>query len=216
MTPPTTPAPDPTLQPQEPGSSRAATIIPRFAFIFLIYTIITTGYVTETLSCQMRKYLVTTHHGRHVFGMLMVFAFIMMEGGWSFDKRRDDEAPNNWSSGNVVHSLVIAAAIYAVFIVSSKSRLVPNLIFFGLLLVLYLVNTQRAYLEARRRISPEANARVLAASKVLLGVTVAVLAYGLVDYARYQSAARGSDFSWRAFFLGPSQCASLGAAGAPR
>ena len=186
-----------------------STIFARFAFIFLIYAVITTGYITETLSCQMRHYLTHTHHGRHFFGIVMVFVFIMLEGGWSFDKKSDELSSNDWSTGNCLHSLAIATAIYVVFMISSKSQLIPNLIFFGLVFLLYLANTQRSYWYARNMITEKENKRILDIEKIIFALAVCVLVYGFINYIFYQRRSHGSDFSWKKFILGSSKCASL-------
>jgi hypothetical protein len=181
----------------------------RFAFIFLIYAVVTSGYINEILSCQMQHQLATSKYFRHILGVLLVFSFVMLEGGWSFDAATDELADNNWSSGHVLHTLVMAVAVYAVFIVSSKSRLVPNLIFFGLVLALYLVNTQRRYYKERNMITDEQDARLIAVSKALFVVAVAVLAYGFVDYVVYQKGEYGAAFRWSTFLLGASKCAGV-------
>lgn len=181
----------------------------RFAFIFLIYAILTSGYLTKTLSCQMRQYISTTVYGQHVLGLLMVFVFIMMEGGWSFDKEEDALKSNNWSSGHVIHTLMMAVVIYAAFIISSKSRLVPNFIFFGVLFVLYCINTQRAYWFARERITPKINDAIVRIQIVLFAIAIAALLYGFVDYILYQRASYGARFSWPIFLFGSHSCSSF-------
>ena len=181
----------------------------RFAFIFLVYVVITSGYINKTLSCQMREFLSNTQYGQHVMGLVMVFVFVMLEGGWSFDEPSEEDAGNNWSSGNVLHTMMMAAAIYIIFVISSKSRLVPNFIFFALVFVLYLINTQRAYWLARKKITQETSDALV---KVQIGLVVAAfatLSYGFIDYVLYQQASYGSKFSWPLFLVGSPKCSSF-------
>ena len=144
---------------------------------------------------------------RHIVGFLMVFVFIMLEGGWSFDKADDDKASNDWSSGNVIHSAAMAAAIYGVFLISSKSQFWPNVIFFGLVFALYAINTQRNYYAAREQISPATNENTLHVEYGIAGVSLITLIYGFVDYVGYQKKERGDNFSWVKFLLGAHKCA---------
>lgn len=184
-------------------------VLSRFAFIFLIYVVVTSGYINEILSCQMRRFLRDSQIFRHILGVVMVFVFIMLEGGWSFNKALDDQADNNWESGHVFHTAVMAVGIYGVFLMSSKSRLTPNLIFFTLVLALYFVNTYRNYLNTRGKITPEENARILTASKGLFIVCLGVLLYGFVDYTQYQRKNYGTQFNWHTFILGTTRCKNV-------
>ena len=76
----------------------------------------------------------------------------MFEGGWDFDKERQAMAPVNWSKGNALHSMVYAVLIYALFTLTARSRLTPNLLLFSSLFLVYIINTQRRYLELRNQI----------------------------------------------------------------
>ena len=186
-----------------------STVISRVAFIFLVYVIISSGYISEVLSCQMRKFLTTSLYFRHIFAIVMVFVFIMFEGGWDFDKREDDKAPTSWSSGNTLHTFILAILLYFAFLISSKSKLIPNLLFFGALFILYVVNTYRDYIFVRNYISYETNERILFAEKILIVITTCILIYGFVDYYFYQLADHQKDFSWVYFLFGTSKCKSL-------
>lgn len=178
----------------------------RFAFIFLIYAVITSGYINEILSCQMQNELKTAKYFRHLLGILLVFVFIMLEGGWSFDPKTDEKANNNWSSGNVLHTLGFAMGIYIVFIISSKSKLVPNLIFFALVFLLYALNTQRNYYYERKMISDDLNSKVVYVCKIIFMLALIVLSYGFVDYVGYQKKEYGDSFRWSTFILGATKC----------
>lgn len=178
----------------------------RFAFIFLIYAVITSGYINEILSCQMQNELKTSKYFRHIIGILLVFVFIMLEGGWSFDDDTNNKAPNNWASGNVMHTILFAFGIYTIFIISSKSKLLPNLIFFGLVLVLYLFNTQRNYYYERKLITEEQNQRIIYICKFIFLCAIIVLMYGFIDYIGYQKQEYGNRFNWSTFILGASKC----------
>ena len=181
----------------------------RFAFVFLIFSVITSGYINEILSCQMRHFLLTSIYFRHLLGILMVFVFIMLEGGWSFDTENDSIDSNNWASGHVLHTLVYAILIYSIFVISSKSRLVPNLIFYVLVFVLYCMNTQRTYWYRRDQIDDKRNKEILQVQYVLMGVALVVLVAGFIDYILYQKKEYGKDFEWEKFLVGTSVCKNI-------
>lgn len=181
----------------------------RVAFLFLIFAVISGGYISEVLSCQLQKMLSTSHVARHTIGFVMVFVFLMMEGGWSFDSAEDEKASNDWSSGNTVHSLAIALAIYVAFVLSSKMQLVPNLAFYGTLFVMYVVNTYRRFLKARDSIRPQTDAKLRKLNTALFGILLAVFGYGFLDYVAYQHTQHPGDFSWYKFLVGKPKCDGL-------
>ena len=130
----------------------------RISFIFLVYIVITSGYINELLSCQMRGFLKKSLFSRHVKANILIFALIMFEVGWSL-KHGDEvlDSNNNWSSGNVRDTLLIATGLYFIFIISSKSRLLPNMVFFGLMFIVYFINTDRAYKMQNNKIDKKTN-----------------------------------------------------------
>jgi hypothetical protein len=181
----------------------------RIGFIFISFVVITSGYVSEILSCQMRYVLETNPYFRHFLGVLLFFVFIMMEGGWSFNKEEDEKFSNNWASGNVVHSGILALGLYIVFVISSKSQLMYNAIFFALMLVIYLINTQRSYLLVRGSISQETSNYLLMFENGMAAVGLIVLVAGFIDYFIYQSRSHKNDFSLEKFILGAHECTKV-------
>jgi hypothetical protein len=55
--------------------------LPRLAFLFLLFTVITSGFITELLSCQIRYVLTTNIYARHFLAILMIFIFYHF---WSY------------------------------------------------------------------------------------------------------------------------------------
>jgi len=182
-------------------------LIGKFVFIVLIFVIISAGFISDILSCQTRKWLRTSMFARHLVGVIMVFAFIMFEGGWDFNSKRENAEPNNWLSGNTLHTLAFAVLLYFVFFISSKSQLIPNLLFYGIILTIYIINTYREYILARKEIKEDRNETILQVERTLLWAAGVVLVYGLVEYMRYQMKRRGAKFNWVTFFVGVPKCA---------
>jgi len=187
------------------------TNVSRFAFIFLIYVLVTSGYISEILSCQMRNFIQKYWYARHILAIILVFAFIMFEGGWDFDKSEEDKESNNWASGNTIHSLIIAIIIYLVFLISSKSKLIPNILFFSLLFILYVTNTYREYKfrrEDENNKDINKNNNIIIFEQIIFILAIIVLVFGFIDYYFYQKRQYGDNFNHFKFILGTTSCNS--------
>jgi hypothetical protein len=182
--------------------------ISRFGFVFLIYVLVTSGYVTEILSCQVRTYIQNNWYVRHILAVILLFAFIMFEGGWDFDKDRENKESNNWASGNTLHTLGIAVILYFIFLISSKSKLIPNIMFFILLLNIYMINTYREYVFVRKEIDDSTNNNILLFEQVLTCFAIIVLVFGFIQYYLYQVKEHPTDFDWFYFMIGADKCNS--------
>jgi hypothetical protein len=180
----------------------------RMAFLFIIFSVVSSGYIAEILSCQMRFMFENSLVLRHVVGIIMIFVFIMLEGGWSFDTEEDEKAVTSWESGNVIHTGVMSVVIYILFLLSSKSRFWPNILFFSLLMILYLLNTQRQYWVDRENITADQNDKILKTQYVITGFAGVSLVGGFVDYVLYQMKQYKSNFSWIQFLFGGHKCFS--------
>ena len=157
----------------------------------------------------MRRFLSESKFIHYVMGVIMIFGLIMLEGGWSFDPEDDNRASTNWSTGNVIDTSIIAVLMFAVFYVSSKSRLIPNIIFYILVLAIYGLNTQMNYWSDRDMISEKVQSRIYLVSKILFIICMLILLYGFIDYIMFQRAEYGNKFSWYLFFVGTRKCSSI-------
>jgi hypothetical protein len=182
------------------------TSLSRFGFLFLIFAVVSSGYVTEILSCQMRKTLETSIYFRHFIGVLIFFVFIMLEGGWSFNNKVNEMFSNNWSSGNVLDTIIIAVILYIIFLLSAKSQFKYNIIFFGLVFILYFINTQRDYWHQRNIISEKSNKYTLYIEYIILFLSILFLIIGFIDYVIYQKKEYKNKFNWLIFLLGSHNC----------
>lgn len=181
----------------------------RIGFIFICFVVVSSGYISEILSCQTRYIFETSPYFRHFIGILLFFVFIMMEGGWSFNKEEDDKFSNNWASGNVIDTAILAFGLYAVFLISSKSQFIYNIAFFAIVLIIYLINTQRSYYLVRESISKETNSHLLMFETFGSIIAVIILIYGFGDYYLYQMKSHPKDFSYTKFILGAHKCQSV-------
>lgn len=182
--------------------------ISKLAFLFLTYSVITGGYVTKVLSCQLQHAMEMNIYMKHVIGFILIFVFIMLEGGWDFSKEENDKHPVNWSNGNSLHSLAFAAILYIIFVLSSKMQLMPNLVFLGSLFMIYVLNTQRLYWTNRQSISPNTEEMMKMVERIFIGGSAIAFIYGLSDYYLYQKRQYGSSFRIKTFILGKKECHS--------
>jgi len=183
--------------------------ISKISFMFVAFLVIAGGYSTQIFSCSTQRFLSTNIYGKHIIGVGLIFMFIMLEGGWSFDKKEQDKHSVDWSNGNCIDSIIYAFGIYGLFLLSSKTRIIWNSIFFFLLFILYITNTQRLYYFNRGYIKPEVNNRLLIGEKTLLYTLPVMLIAGNIDYYIYKSNQLGNKFSFYLFFLGNAACTHL-------
>lgn len=181
--------------------------ISKIAFLFIVFAVIAGGVVQHVLSCQMQSFLKESETAKHIIAVILIFLFIMMEGGWDFDSEENAKAPVDWSNGNVIHSMAYALLIYMIFIITARNQLLPNIIIFSLLFIVYLINTQRLYWKRRNRISEETSKKVVKFELILLIFTAITALYGFIDYVIYKHNNLGNKFRWHRFFLNAKDCA---------
>ena len=178
----------------------------KIVFIFIIFVVIAGGVVRHILSCQMQSYLNKNITIKHLIGIILIFLFIMLEGGWDFNKEELEKAPNDWSSGNVIHTMIYAIMIYSVFLITARSRLIPNIILYSLLFIIYLINTQRNYWFVRNNINEETNKKIIKLELLILFFAIIVTIYGFIDYVIYKKKNLKKSFDWIKFFLSTRTC----------
>lgn len=183
--------------------------VAKLAFLFLIFLVISSSFLTQVLSCQTQYLFNKNLYAKHIIGLLLIFVFIMMEGGWSFNQKLQDEAPVDWSNGNVIDSMVWSFIIYTIFLLTSKMKVKPNIAFYSLIFAIYLINTQRLYWKNRDLITKEQNEKTVHILKLCSGAAVLLFMYGITNYYNYEKVKRGKDFRLPIFFLGKRQCDKL-------
>jgi hypothetical protein len=180
--------------------------ISKISFLFVAFLIIAGGYATQIFSCSTQRYLSNDIYGKHIIGFGLIFMFIMLEGGWNFDKEDRDKYPVDWSNGNCFDSFIYAGILYFIFLLSSKMRISWNIAFFSLLFILYITNTQRLYHFNRNQLNKDTNQSILEAEKVILYSLPIVLIVGVIDYFIYKKNQLGKEFQFYLFFLGNAKC----------
>ena len=181
----------------------------RLGILFVMFAVISSGYVINAgISCQMQRFL-QSQWGMHLVGYLMVFVFLIMEGGMSFDPSVDKKAPTDWTRANIVSTLAISFIVYSLFVLSSKMQFGPNILFYALIMTMYLLITHRRFLRDRNQISRSRDRFTQQVIRGLLIAALAVGAYGIADYSHHQHQDRGDDFSWWMFLVG-NNCTGTG------
>ena len=178
----------------------------KIGFLFLVFAVVSGGYVTQVLSCQIQRFLSHSLLGKHIIGFLLAFVFIMMEGGWSFDQETQDKAPVDWSNGNVLDSMIFAIGLYIAFLATAKMKLHTNIMLYVILFILYLLNTQRNYWLNREMISEERNEQLKHYNKYLVYGALAIFVYGFTDYFIHKKQQYKSKFSLFKFLYGKNKC----------
>jgi len=185
------------------------TNISKISFIFIAFLVIAGGYTTQIFSCSTQRFLSSNIYGKHLIGIGLIFVFIMLEGGWDFDKKEQEKHSVDWSNGNCIDSMMYAFVIYFILLISSKMRIGWNALLFGLLFVLYFVNTQRLYYFNRNRINKGINQQLIDGEKKVMYSLPFILTIGVVDYFLDKKAQMGKAFSFYLFFLGSATCRNL-------
>ena len=175
--------------------------ITRVSFLFVIYAIIAGGIEKNQLSKQFQKLMNNNIFMKNIMGLLLIFMFIMLEGGWDFNINEQNKAPTDWSSGNCLHTLAYSIFLYIIFILSCKMRLKYNLLFLSLLFSLYVISSQRKYWELRNAVSKNILNIMDKFEEILIIIIPLVFIYGIYDYYLYQKNQYSNKFNLGKFFL---------------
>ena len=183
--------------------------IQKLAFIIVCFIIISGNSVTHILSCQTQNFLSENVFIKHIIGFLLIFIFIMLEGGWSFDEELQNRESVNWTNGNSFDTLVHSFILYSFFILMSKMKLVANMTLIFLLFSIYILNSQREFLYKRNVIHYKEN---ILYSNYIYGLTLLALLvclFGVYDYYRYQKLEYGNEFNTLLFWFSTKKCYKL-------
>lgn len=175
--------------------------IQKLVFIIVCLVIISGKYVTHLLPHQTNKFFTENLYIKHILGYLLIFIFIMLEGGFSFNQELQNSESVDWSNGNTFDTLVFAFILYILFIITTKMKLVPNMIFLFLLLLTYIFNSQREFLYKRNVIHYKDNITYLSYIKGLIIFIVFICIFGIYDYYRYQKIEYGDQFNILTFWF---------------
>ena len=130
----------------------------------------------------------------------------MLEGGWSFDNDLQNEASVDWSNGNSITSLIFSIGLYIILILMSKQTLIFNLLIFGILFILYMINTERNFYLKRNKISDDMNKNIAKLEVIILSVLPFLLIFGVLQYYFIKKNEYKNKFSILIFFLGKLKC----------
>lgn len=180
--------------------------IARISFIFVSFLVISGGYADQLLSCSIQKELKNNLLFKHIIGIGLIFMFIMLEGGWSFNTKEQNMEDISWSDGNSVDSLIYALMLYVILLLSAKTKLTYNITFLILLFLVYMINTKRTYNYKRNLISEEMNKNIMYLEKLFIIILPIILFIGVTDYYLYKKNEFGKNFSSITFFFGKISC----------
>lgn len=178
--------------------------IQKLVFIIVCLVVISGKYVTHLLSHQTHKFFTENPYVKHVLGFLLVFIFIMQHGGFSFDQELQNRESVDWSNGNTFDTLIFTFILYMLFIVTTKMKLIPNMIFLSLLFLLYVLNSQREFLYKRNVISYKDN---LVYENYIRGSAIFIMlfcVYFVYDYYTYEKIQYGKQFNILTFWFSVS------------
>ena len=175
------------------------------SFILLTTVLISSNYISQILSCDLRNLLQKSIYFRHIIGILLIFVFIMVEGGWSFHTELDQKFPNDWSSADTIDSLIVSFVLYCLFLISTKTTLIYNLLWLATIFVLYCINTQRVYWLKRDFIDMKTNQIMFYIEFVLFFLMLIFLICGIVDYY-FKHMKKYKNFDFIKYFFHVQNC----------
>ena len=181
----------------------------KIGFLFCSFVVIASGFVTQVIPCQTQSILQNGIYAKHLIGFLICFVFIMLGGGWSFNKEEQNKNENTWHNGNAFDSIIFGIGLYFIFLLTSKMKLIPNMILYSLLFCVYVINTQRSYWNNRNMITEKKDKLLYRATIVCVILCIPVFLYGIIDYFLYQKNKHGLDFNLSMFFFSDRQCDSI-------
>ena len=181
-------------------------ILSILGFIFITYVIITSGYITDILPCKTQKFLINNLIIKHIIIYTLIFLCIMLEGGWSFNMKLQNEEEVNWSNGNIIDTLIYSLILYIFFLFSIKMNVKYNLIVYSILFIIYLLNTQRLYWKNRDLISDKYNNYLLIVTKLLSIFVILIFIYGNINYYNYIKNKHKDNFNIIKLVFGKLKC----------
>ena len=138
-----------------------------------------------------------------------MYIFIMLLGGWSFNKELESKKPVTWNNADAISTLIWGSIIYFIFLMTSNMNLKYNLTLYALLFLLYFTNTQRTFYITREVIGEKFNKNIVIFELFVVVISIMVLIYGNYKYYLYKKKEYKKKFSIIKFIFGGNDCKGL-------
>lgn len=171
-------------------SSLSATVERLALPVFAFYMLVACNFVKEVTGCGLQTVLDGNMFAKHALAFLLLFFLVVL-------------ASPDTAGDRIVRNLLVSAAVYAWFVVTTRCNAWITLVVLALLLASYVASLSKRHNDGK---DDAAARRAARAQRWLALAALAVSAAGFLLYVVEKRREYGRDFTWTRFFSGNLHC----------
>lgn len=161
-------------------------------YLFIMYLMVSSNYLGTLFGCGVQRILDTNMIVKHLFGFMTMYFFISI-----VDDKSEVKTPTA--------KVLFTAAIYAVFVCSTKMNVYAWMAFIMLLAAVYLLSIYKESDSIKEK-GKEIIGKI---QKGMVYASVAVVVVGMLYYMGEKKLEYGKKFSFMTFIRGNPECSRL-------